>query len=74
MKNPRFSDENTHPLKRPDENKIPCKDCVYRLADRQITDDFSIKGATLAGCKMYFEKPHEILWEGHDCPHHVRNS
>lgn len=67
-KNPRFADDYEFELARPDIDKIPCKDCIHRLPDRPITDDFSIKGATLGECKKYFEKPSDVLWKGAKCP------
>lgn len=63
-KNPRFEDDSIHPLDKPDEKKIVCRDCKFREADRF---NGKIKGSTLAMCEKYHTKPSAVLWDNADC-------
>lgn len=67
-KNPRFEDEALGALRQPDLEKVWCRDCVWRAADRM---GGSICGATLAVCQVYSMKPHDILWKNVRCPYYL---
>jgi hypothetical protein len=51
-------------FRRPDIEKIQCKDCIFREKDRL---NGAIKGATLSVCDCYDGKPSEILWKNEEC-------
>lgn len=55
---------------RPDADNIPCKDCMFREADRLGGD---IKGAALKSCDVFPKgtKPMEILFDGMLCPYYT---
>lgn len=69
MKNPRFEDDNFE-LTLPDDEKIQCKGCFLREADRTIGDTV-VSGATLGICKVFQSKPREILFENAKCPYFI---
>lgn len=57
-------------LTEPDKEKIVCRDCVWREADRM---DGHICGATLAICKCYDKgKPHKVLWNYEKCVYYLK--
>ena len=51
-------------LRRPDIQKIQCKDCIFREKDRF---NGAVKGATLSLCECFDGKPYDILWENAEC-------
>ena len=51
-------------LRGPDVEKIKCKDCIFRAEDRF---GGAVKGATLAICDCFKDKPMDILWKDADC-------
>lgn len=56
----------------PDEEKIACKDCLFREPDREAGNGITIKGCTLGTCQIFrVAKPSEILFGNESCPYHV---
>lgn len=52
----------------PDENKVWCKDCIFREKDRL---GGKVKGATLGLCEVYPRiKPHNVLWDNEECDYY----
>ena len=72
MKNPRFEDDAFGPMKFPDANKIPCKDCMLRAEDQKMPGGTVLEGATYSMCDAFGSKPHFILWDGEDCPYYIK--
>ena len=72
MKNPRFDPDYAAPLEFPDENKIPCKDCMLREKDRTLGKGTVLKGATLGICDAFGIKPSYIIDDGEDCPYYIK--
>lgn len=68
---PKWDNENVK-LEFPDEEKIQCKDCVFRLKDAKLPSGTVIKGCTKGLCEVYkVNKPHDVLWEGAECDYYV---
>jgi len=66
-------DNEEFALQRPDENRIICKDCVFREKDRQFGKSV-ICGCTLDICQVYSNsnpKPHDILFKNKPCGYYV---
>ena len=69
MKNPRLNEDIQWAT--PDPEKIRCRDCEFRAEDRKLTESV-IRGAILAMCDAYDQKPSEILWKNADCPYYLK--
>ena len=66
-------DDEVFALQQPDENKIVCKDCVFRENDRKLGNS-EIKGCTLGICQVYSmnnPKPHDVLFKNKPCGYYV---
>lgn len=44
-----------------------CKKCQYALKDFKYKDTVIVKSG-YASCDKYEEKPHDVLWDGAECP------
>ena len=55
----------------PDLEKIDCKDCAYRAADREHNGEIISYGAELSMCDAYDHKPIAILLENAECPYYL---
>ena len=57
----------------PEQEKILCKDCVFRKPDVKLKNS-TLYGATNAFCEVYPDgsgKPSEVIWDGAPCEYHV---
>ena len=68
----RWSDDNWV-VRHPDENKIKCKDCVFRANDRMYNGKVVYAGACLGVCEVYSkgDKPNDILFDGAECEYYI---
>lgn len=66
MRNPRFAPDEVPELRFPEEDKVVCKDCIYRAKDIGTGAD-AVKGAVLGVCDAYPIKPPSILLDGAEC-------
>ena len=59
-------------VKHPEEDKVVCKDCVFRSEDQVYNGKIVTKGACLGICQVFpNNKPAAILFDDAECEYYV---
>lgn len=56
----------------PDPDRVVCKNCKHKMKDAMVMGEL-VHRYTFGNCDAYpypSDKPHNVLWDGADCPHY----